>query len=61
VARLEVLDLSGRLIFVRDLAGWGPGDHALTIGDDKPLASGIYFVRLTQAARRLEKKAVVAR
>ena len=60
-ARVELLDLAGRMVFTRDLRGWGPGDHVLTIGDDRPLAPGIYLVRLKQAARRFEMKAVVTR
>jgi len=61
VARVELLDLSGRMVFAQDLRGWGPGDHVLTIGNDRPLPPGIYLVRLKQAALRFDKKVVVTR
>ena len=58
-ARLEVIDLAGRRMFLKDLSAWGPGSHVLTLGEGKPLSPGVYFVRLFQDRRVRESKAVV--
>jgi len=58
-ARLEVVDVAGRRLVSRDLTSLGPGGHVLTIGDGKPLASGVYFVRLIEDQRTLETRAIV--
>jgi hypothetical protein len=50
-ASLEVLDVSGRRVFVRDLAGMGPGRHALDLAASRQWVPGLYLVRLTQASR----------
>jgi len=60
-ARLEVVDVAGRRLVSRDVTALGPGGHVLTVGDEKPLASGVYFVRLIEDHRTLETRAVVTR
>jgi len=50
-AALEVFDVSGRQVFVRDLTGMGPGRHALDLTTSRLWAPGLYLVRLTQASR----------
>lgn len=47
-AQLEVFDVGGRLVAARSLAGFGPGIHRVHATADGSLASGVYFVRLTQ-------------
>lgn len=58
-ARLEILDVTGRRIWDRDVADLGPGVHRLAWGNGKPLAPGVYIVRLTLGDRRLTAKSVV--
>ena len=60
-ARLELLDVAGRLVVTRDVSGLGPGSHVLVLGVEKPLASGVYFVRLIEDRRILGARAVVTR
>ncbi|MFN8589249.1 MAG: T9SS type A sorting domain-containing protein [Candidatus Eisenbacteria bacterium] len=48
-ARLELLDVSGRRVSAHTLAGAGP--HAIELGAEARLRSGVYFVRLSQGAR----------
>jgi hypothetical protein len=60
-ARIELLDASGRRVSVRDVGGLGPGEHVLPLGEERPLPSGIYLVRLTQGSRSLVKRAVLLR
>jgi len=47
-AKLELLDVSGRRAAARDVGSLGPGHHQVQLGEDRPLRSGIYFVRLSQ-------------
>jgi FG-GAP-like repeat/Bacterial Ig-like domain (group 3)/FG-GAP repeat len=47
-ATLELFDLHGRRLARRDVGSLGAGDHSVNFGTDRPLASGVYFVRLTQ-------------
>jgi hypothetical protein len=54
-ARLELLDVAGRLVVARDVSGLGPGSHVLTVGDEKPLPSGVYFVRWSKIAGYSER------
>ena len=50
-ATLQLLDLAGRIRASRRLDGLGAGPHDLALDARGSLAPGIYFVRLTQAAR----------
>ena len=49
-ARLELLDVMGRLVVGRDVGVLGAGRHAVNLGDGRRLAPGIYLVRLRQGA-----------
>jgi len=60
-ARIEVLDVTGRQVLARDLTAWGAGSHVLTLGDERPLPSGIYFVRLIQGLESRQARAIVTR
>lgn len=55
-ARLELIDVSGRRMWGREVVGVGP--HAVKI-DGPRLATGIYFVRLVQAERELVRRFAV--
>ena len=60
-ARLEVLDIAGRRIVAREVGEVGPGNHVLNLADDRPLAPGVYLLRLTQGGRFLTARAVIVR
>ena len=58
-ARLEVFDVTGRVVVHRDVGSLGAGEHALPLGAH--LAPGLYVASLTQAGGRLTRRFVVAR
>ena len=45
---LELIDLSGRRVAYRDLAGLAAGRHQLTLLERRVLTPGVYLVRLTR-------------
>jgi VCBS repeat protein len=55
-ARLEVHDLAGRRVLVRDLSGFGPGANRIELAEARSWTSGIYFARLTQGTRTARAK-----
>ena len=60
-ARLEVVDVSGRQVFSREVGGLGRGEHVVRVDGAQPLAPGLYLVRLTRGGRSLTAKAVTIR
>jgi hypothetical protein len=60
-AQLELMDVAGRRVASRDVGSLGVGPHLepLTVGQH--VSPGLYWVRLSQGARSLVAKAVVAR
>jgi len=50
-ARLELLDVSGRCAVAREVGSLGPGQHQVRLEGYRPLASGVYFVRLSQGPK----------
>jgi len=60
-ARLELLDLSGRLVVATEVGGLGPGSHVVSLAAPRRLAPGIYLMRLTRAGRALTARAAVLR
>ncbi|MBI5711598.1 MAG: hypothetical protein HZC42_15035 [Candidatus Eisenbacteria bacterium] len=59
-ARLDVVDVAGRMAYRRDLRGLEPGVHRIALGG-AALAPGIYWLRLTQGERVARSKVVVIR
>jgi hypothetical protein len=59
-ARLELADVAGRRVLVRDLTGLSPGRHTLRLDTALPPA-GLYFLRLTQGGHSVTVRAVIAR
>ena len=59
-ARLDVLDVSGRSVFSREVGSLGPGRHAFALGA-AGLRSGIYVLRLSRGGRALTTRAAVVR
>lgn len=58
-ARLELVDVAGRMVERADVGSLGPGRHAFTLG--RELASGVYLVRLSHTTGTLHTKATVVR
>ncbi|HKQ57136.1 MAG TPA: VCBS repeat-containing protein [Candidatus Eisenbacteria bacterium] len=60
-ARLEVLDVAGRMVFGRDVGALGAGAHRIDVARDGAFRAGLYFIRLTQGAEKLLTRAAVIR
>jgi hypothetical protein len=60
-ATLELFDIAGRRLAVRDVGGLGPGSHRVTLAEDIPVRSGLYTLRLTQGGRMVVTRGVVLR
>jgi hypothetical protein len=60
-ARLELIDVSGRLQARHDLASLPAGRHDVDVARGITLAPGVYVVRLVNGAAVLSKRAVVVR
>jgi hypothetical protein len=56
-ATIELLDVSGRRLAQRSLQAMGAGAHRVEL--DTPAAAGVYWARLTQAARSLTAGVVI--
>lgn len=59
-AKLELLDVTGRRILSRDLAGLGAGAHEVAL-DVKAAHPGIYWARLSQAGKMVSAKVALVR
>jgi hypothetical protein len=51
-ARLELYDLTGRLVSAREVGALGTGEHSLQLFADGHVSAGMYWLRLSQATRR---------
>src|SRR5262249_19780443 len=49
-ARLDLLDVTGRRVVVREVGSLGAGRHTVNLAEGQWVAPGRYWVRLTQAA-----------
>jgi hypothetical protein len=49
-ARLELVDIDGRVVSVTSVGDLGPGLHTVDLSHRARIRPGIYFVRLTQGA-----------
>jgi hypothetical protein len=58
-ARLELLDVTGRRVAMRDLASLGAGSHTVDVTAGRRIPAGLYIVRLTQGERVATTRAVV--
>ena len=58
-ARLELIDISGRVVRTREVGNLGAGRHMVTLGRDRELAAGIYWLRLSQGEHAVTTKATV--
>jgi hypothetical protein len=60
-ARLEVIDIQGRRVFMRDVGALGAGAHIVRLDPTGDLPAGVYLLRLDQGGRSATAKAVIAR
>lgn len=60
-ARLELYDIAGRRIVMREVGHLGPGHHRERIAAQGDLPSGVYTVRLVQGPQHASIRAVVMR
>jgi hypothetical protein len=58
-ARLELLDISGRRVVSREVGSLGAGRHTVNLSQGSALASGLYWVRLTQGANQQKARVAV--
>src|SRR5262245_24608054 len=56
-ARIELLDVAGRRVTMRDVSDLGPGAHQVELGSG--LRAGVYLVRLTQGSEVRNARAAV--
>jgi hypothetical protein len=59
-ARLELVDLLGRVVFHRDLGSPGPGRHQVLL-DRSHTPPGVYWLRLLEANRAATARVVLLR
>ena len=60
-ARLDLMDVAGRVMSTRQVGALGPGTHSLVLSDGGTLRPGIYFLRLTQGGSEVQARAAVIR
>jgi parallel beta-helix repeat protein len=60
-ARLDVLDVAGRVIASSEVGGREPGEHMLELAGRGGLAPGIYFLRLRQGTNEAHTRVAVLR
>lgn len=60
-ARLDVIDVKGRIVRTRDVGSLGGGSHVLSLASEAPLGAGMYWIRLTHPERTLTTKGLVVR
>ena len=60
-ARIELMDLAGRRVLVRELGALDRGIHVVRLPEARGLATGVYRVRLVQGGRSVSTPMIVAR
>jgi len=60
-ARLEVLDVAGRVVRAREVGTLGAGSHVVDLTEGRMPPPGVYLVRLTRAGTSLTQRASVIR
>ena len=60
-ARIEIVDVTGRRILVRQLGAVAGGSHVVTLRETRALPAGVYQVRLVQNGQSVAAPLVVAR
>ena len=60
-ARLDLLDVEGRVIGTRRVESFTAGPHDVELASASSLSPGVYFLRLRQGAREVRAKAAIVR
>jgi hypothetical protein len=60
-ATLELLDILGRRVLMRDVGSLGPGFHVLDLSPGRHLVPGVYLVRLTQGQQAQSAKVIITK
>ncbi len=60
-ATIQILDLTGRKVYAREVGSLGPGNLTLNLGTGVSLRSGIYFLRLAQSGQEATRRISVVR
>jgi hypothetical protein len=60
-ARLELLDVAGRLLASTQVGAMGPGRHSVDLVDERAVLPGIYFLRLSQAGSEVRTRVALLR
>jgi hypothetical protein len=58
---LELFDVAGRRVAVRNLGVLGPGSHSAPLTGSEALPSGIYLVRMTAGGTSIIRRGVLLR
>ena len=58
-ATLELLDVAGRRVESRAVGALGPGRHTVRLDEERSIAAGVYWVRLSHPGRVLTTRGVV--
>jgi hypothetical protein len=58
-ARLELLDVAGRLVLAREVGSLGAGQHVVQLGDGARVPPGVYMLRLIQGQNIRRARAAV--
>ena len=60
-AQVELLDVSGRRIWSREVGALKVGDHAVRLGGATWIPAGVYLVRLTQGGKTATARVAIVR
>lgn len=60
-ARLDLLDVAGRLVLSREVASLGTGLHQVELALGRQAREGLYFVRLTQGTHSASSRIAITR
>ena len=60
-AKLQLLDIAGRLLMTREIQAPTPGNHQLTVTTPHGLEPGVYFISVRQDGKVVTRRGVVVR
>ncbi len=60
-ARLELINVAGRLMYSKEVGDRGPGRHTVPLDLSQKLDAGVYFLKLTQNGKSLKAPVTVVR
>jgi hypothetical protein len=58
-ARLELMDVSGRQVAMREVGSLGAGRHTVDLAEERRLPAGVYLVRLVQGTETRVRRVAV--